>query len=113
MTKSLLKKHQTAVALYEKIKEAENDDTEILKALLEVGNDDFFIQNVEHRIAKDFYNVELWQLYIRRLEALDNVHVLDVYSRYCRLFLGDQKMVKKYCQSIFHFIKRCSSSFDF
>uniref|UniRef100_A0AC35FYA2 Uncharacterized protein n=1 Tax=Panagrolaimus sp. PS1159 TaxID=55785 RepID=A0AC35FYA2_9BILA len=64
--------------------------------LLEVGDTEFVIHNVEYRIGGNLLDKKLWKLYIKFLENSDTNKMLEVYSKYCRFFLDDFEMKEEY-----------------
>uniref|UniRef100_A0A914PJG2 Uncharacterized protein n=1 Tax=Panagrolaimus davidi TaxID=227884 RepID=A0A914PJG2_9BILA len=83
--------------LYLKIKAAEDNVDEWFKLLLEVEDVDFVKDNVELRLGKDYFDVQLWKLYIGFLEQNGQYkRLIQTYSKYCRFFLDDHEMLEKY-----------------
>uniref|UniRef100_A0A914Q454 Uncharacterized protein n=1 Tax=Panagrolaimus davidi TaxID=227884 RepID=A0A914Q454_9BILA len=83
--------------LYDKIKAVEHNVKEWFNLLLEVNDIDFVMHNVENRLGKNLFNIELWKLYLTFLEKHGEYsRLLEVLSLYCRFFMDDEEMKEKY-----------------
>uniref|UniRef100_A0A914Q8I2 Uncharacterized protein n=1 Tax=Panagrolaimus davidi TaxID=227884 RepID=A0A914Q8I2_9BILA len=96
-SKKVIKRYEEMKDLYLKIKAAEDNVHEWFKLLLEVEDVDFVKDNVEFRLGKDYFDVQLWKLYIGFLKQNGEYkRLIQTYSKYCRFFLDDLDMLKKY-----------------
>uniref|UniRef100_A0AC34FTL6 Uncharacterized protein n=1 Tax=Panagrolaimus sp. ES5 TaxID=591445 RepID=A0AC34FTL6_9BILA len=96
-SKSIVETYQKMRNLYFKINLIdEKNVSEWFNALLEVEDDEFVIDNVEYRLGKDFTNKLLWKLYIKFWEKRDKMAMLHVYSKYCRIFVGQKSIKNEY-----------------
>uniref|UniRef100_A0AC35F0S9 Uncharacterized protein n=1 Tax=Panagrolaimus sp. PS1159 TaxID=55785 RepID=A0AC35F0S9_9BILA len=91
------KRYEEMKEMFSKIKAAEEDVEEWFKLLIEVDDDEFVKDNVEYRLGKNLLDRKLWMLYIEFLKQKEEYEdLLQVYSKYCRFFLDDIEMLKKY-----------------
>uniref|UniRef100_A0A914PKG7 F-box domain-containing protein n=1 Tax=Panagrolaimus davidi TaxID=227884 RepID=A0A914PKG7_9BILA len=96
-SKKVIKRYEEMKDLYHKIKAAEDNVDEWFKLLLAVEDVDFVKDNVELRLGKDYFDVQLWKLYIGFLKQKGEYkRLIQTYSKYCRFFLDDHEMLKKY-----------------
>uniref|UniRef100_A0A914PSB8 Uncharacterized protein n=1 Tax=Panagrolaimus davidi TaxID=227884 RepID=A0A914PSB8_9BILA len=96
-SKKVIKRYEEMKDLYLKIKAAEDNVHEWFKLLLEVKDVDFVKDNVEVRLGKDYFDVQLWKLYIGFLKQnAEYKRLIHTYSKYCRFFLDDHDMLEKY-----------------
>uniref|UniRef100_A0AC35GHI1 Uncharacterized protein n=1 Tax=Panagrolaimus sp. PS1159 TaxID=55785 RepID=A0AC35GHI1_9BILA len=96
-SKKVIKRYEEMKDLYLKIKAAEDNVDGWFKLLLEVKDVDFVKDNVELRLGKDYFDVQLWKLYIGFLKQNgENKRLIQTYSKYCRFFLDDHEMLEKY-----------------
>uniref|UniRef100_A0AC34GXD6 F-box domain-containing protein n=1 Tax=Panagrolaimus sp. ES5 TaxID=591445 RepID=A0AC34GXD6_9BILA len=66
-----------------------------------VGDDKFVIQNIERELTINYFDKRYWIVYIEFLKEKSHWKwLLDVYSRYCRLFIDDLEMRKQYQNEI-------------
>uniref|UniRef100_A0A914QHV3 Uncharacterized protein n=1 Tax=Panagrolaimus davidi TaxID=227884 RepID=A0A914QHV3_9BILA len=88
--------------LYPRIKAAESGDIEKwFQLLVEVDDVDFVKDNVECRLGKNLFYVQLWKLYLAFLkEKKQYKTLLETYSKYCRFFLDDKEMLEEYKQKM-------------
>uniref|UniRef100_A0A914PFF9 Uncharacterized protein n=1 Tax=Panagrolaimus davidi TaxID=227884 RepID=A0A914PFF9_9BILA len=96
-SKKVIKRYEEMKDLYLKIKAAEDNVDEWFNLLLEVKDVDFVKDNVEVRLGKDYFDVQLWKLYIGFLKQNGEYkRLIHTYSKYCRFFLDDHDMLEKY-----------------
>uniref|UniRef100_A0AC35GFP4 Uncharacterized protein n=1 Tax=Panagrolaimus sp. PS1159 TaxID=55785 RepID=A0AC35GFP4_9BILA len=100
----IAKQYKDNKKLYDKIKSVEHNVKEWFKSLLEVRDIDFVMHNVEYRLGKNLFNIELWKLYIDFLEMGEKYsRYLEVLSLYCRFFMDDEEMKEKYKREMARF----------
>uniref|UniRef100_A0AC34G1Y4 Uncharacterized protein n=1 Tax=Panagrolaimus sp. ES5 TaxID=591445 RepID=A0AC34G1Y4_9BILA len=84
--------------------------------LREAEDDEFICHNVEYRLGSNLLDKHLWKLYIEFLRERNPKEMLQIYSKYCRFFIGDSEVKKKYRQEAAEFgpVKvRWENLFDF
>ena len=60
----------------------------------------FLKDNVEFEIGKEPDNLELWKAYLQFLKSSEDLEVLNVYSRCCRVFPENAQLRKEYLEEI-------------
>uniref|UniRef100_A0A914PWG2 Uncharacterized protein n=1 Tax=Panagrolaimus davidi TaxID=227884 RepID=A0A914PWG2_9BILA len=96
-SKKLIQRFEEMKVLYSKIKIAEKDVEKWFLLLLQVGDNIFVRDNVENRLGQDLLDAKLWKLYINYLkESGQYQRFLEIFSKYCRLFLDDDEMKEMY-----------------
>lgn len=91
-----VKRYNRSIKIYEKIAESNFDDETWLNAILETANENFIITNFEYRLAENPFETKLWKLYLKYLNEGQPMAMLNLYRRYCRIFIEDLGMKKKY-----------------
>uniref|UniRef100_A0AC34FAT0 Uncharacterized protein n=1 Tax=Panagrolaimus sp. ES5 TaxID=591445 RepID=A0AC34FAT0_9BILA len=92
-----VKAFQKMKDLYKKIKSFDGqDDEKWFYAVLETDDFEFVQQNVEFKLGEDLANKKLWHLYINYVKEHNCSYLLQIYARYCRFFLDDEKMKQEY-----------------
>uniref|UniRef100_A0AC34FVC2 Uncharacterized protein n=1 Tax=Panagrolaimus sp. ES5 TaxID=591445 RepID=A0AC34FVC2_9BILA len=73
-----------------------------VEVLKKTENDEFVIKNTECQLAINGWSQNLWKAYIKYLEIekKDFMAMLQVLSRYCRLFISDKNMNEKYQKKV-------------
>uniref|UniRef100_A0A914QLT0 Uncharacterized protein n=1 Tax=Panagrolaimus davidi TaxID=227884 RepID=A0A914QLT0_9BILA len=69
LSKSIIQEYNKMLNYYERIKSVEENQDEWFKALMDVGDEEFIEQNVEHRLGQNLTNKKLWMLYINYLKS--------------------------------------------
>uniref|UniRef100_A0AC34G617 Uncharacterized protein n=1 Tax=Panagrolaimus sp. ES5 TaxID=591445 RepID=A0AC34G617_9BILA len=102
ITKQLEAKIKKLMNLYEKFKEAEIDDEKWFKCMNELDEDDVIIANIEYRLGFEMKcsNKNIWKYYIEFMGERNSKEMLDIFRRYCRLFISDIEMGEKYRKEI-------------
>uniref|UniRef100_A0A914QP32 Uncharacterized protein n=1 Tax=Panagrolaimus davidi TaxID=227884 RepID=A0A914QP32_9BILA len=92
------KNYEKNLSLLKKFEKACDDDTEWLKCLKQLENEESVIANIELRLGskKSCTNKDIWKHYIEYLRDRNPVAMLEVYLRYCRFFISDKQMLKNY-----------------
>ena len=81
------------------------------ECLFEWDDEEFVIINVEKHLGIDPVDVGLWTSYLRYFKAKNDPRILNVYSRFCRLFIENNKMREQYRNEIKR-IKNINISLD-
>uniref|UniRef100_A0AC35G5G0 F-box domain-containing protein n=1 Tax=Panagrolaimus sp. PS1159 TaxID=55785 RepID=A0AC35G5G0_9BILA len=97
---SVIRTYKRMKRLYTKIKSVEKNVEEWFKALKEAEDEEFVEHNVEYRIGSDLTNKKLWKMYIEYLKENNQEKLLQTYSKYCRFFLNDIKMIEEYRKAV-------------
>uniref|UniRef100_A0AC35G2H6 Uncharacterized protein n=1 Tax=Panagrolaimus sp. PS1159 TaxID=55785 RepID=A0AC35G2H6_9BILA len=93
-------KYEKAVKSYQKMILVAMKPDEWIEWMKESFSEENWIQNFECKLGEHFFMKEIWLAYIEYLDEHNNVDVLDVYKRYCRLFVNDAEMRLKYSEAI-------------
>uniref|UniRef100_A0AC34GSV8 Uncharacterized protein n=1 Tax=Panagrolaimus sp. ES5 TaxID=591445 RepID=A0AC34GSV8_9BILA len=64
-----------------------------------------WIRNLEAKLGEHSFMRPIWNFYIDLLAEKNDIKVLNVYKRYCRLFIQDKAMQEKYSATTFKFLK--------
>ena len=89
-------KYQKALNLYEVIKGKPLEEYVYL-----LKDEDFAIECIEWELGRSPTSQKLWNFYIKFLKDHEKPgELLNVYSRYCRLFVSDQQMREEYLAQI-------------
>jgi hypothetical protein len=94
--KAVIKKCNEMKDLYSKIEEAEKNVEKWFKLITKADHYQFVLDNVQFRLGQNLHDKKLWKLYIDYLQQKNPKKMLQIYSRYCRFFLDDDEMFKKY-----------------
>uniref|UniRef100_A0A914R2U9 Uncharacterized protein n=1 Tax=Panagrolaimus davidi TaxID=227884 RepID=A0A914R2U9_9BILA len=97
---SVIRTYKRMKDLYTKIKSVEENENEWFKALKEVEDGEFIEHNVEYRIGSDLTNKKLWKMYLEYLKENNQQKLLQTYSKYCRFFLNDFRMIEEYRKAV-------------
>uniref|UniRef100_A0A914P9A9 Uncharacterized protein n=1 Tax=Panagrolaimus davidi TaxID=227884 RepID=A0A914P9A9_9BILA len=101
----IVNRYKKMQKLYAKIKSLEGNVEEWFESLLEVEDDEFFMDNVERRLGDNLFDVKLWNLYLTFLEEKKQYKKLLVtLSKYCCFFLDDKEMLEKYHKALIKFV---------
>jgi hypothetical protein len=82
--------------LLQLIKSSEDNIVEWFKWITVAENEKFIRLNVEYRLSKDMSNKQLWKLYIQFLKVNNRKEMYLIYSKYCKFFDDDKKMLMEY-----------------
>uniref|UniRef100_A0AC34GS78 Uncharacterized protein n=1 Tax=Panagrolaimus sp. ES5 TaxID=591445 RepID=A0AC34GS78_9BILA len=89
-TSDALEKYKKSKKLYQRLIRTDGYARAWFDCLLEVGDDEFVIQNVEDRIQE--LDKELWHIYIHYLHGININAAHEVYTRYLNSFLDDTSL---------------------
>uniref|UniRef100_A0A914Y2S5 DUF38 domain-containing protein n=1 Tax=Panagrolaimus superbus TaxID=310955 RepID=A0A914Y2S5_9BILA len=93
---ALVKRYQEMKKLYAEIEAVEDDVEQWLAKVMEVDDKQFIIHNIEYRLGGNLLDLKLWKLYLEYLRKNDPKEMLQAYSKYCRFFIDDKKMLEEY-----------------
>lgn len=89
-------KHREAVKLYEIMK-----TTPIEEYVSMLPDVNFVIDHIEYELARWSFSKNLWHFYVKFLKDQGReLQTLNVYSRYCRIFVEDKEMRDQYLVNI-------------
>uniref|UniRef100_A0AC35GJF7 Uncharacterized protein n=1 Tax=Panagrolaimus sp. PS1159 TaxID=55785 RepID=A0AC35GJF7_9BILA len=111
LTKKELKEYSVALNLYNKLKNAVENNDEWFKWLKETNDFDYIINTCEYRLSKNPYDTLFWYSYLHFLKSFDTAMMLKTYSRYCRLFLFDYYHLHEYYVEILNAEIPCKVEF--
>uniref|UniRef100_A0A914YDX5 Crooked neck protein n=1 Tax=Panagrolaimus superbus TaxID=310955 RepID=A0A914YDX5_9BILA len=103
LSREVVQKYQRMKDLYTRIKAAEAricSVEEWFGLLCEAENHEFVCHNAEYRLGMNLADKELWILYINYLQKHDPQIMLQLLSKYCRVFLDDAEMKQKYKEAV-------------
>uniref|UniRef100_A0AC34FAS5 Uncharacterized protein n=1 Tax=Panagrolaimus sp. ES5 TaxID=591445 RepID=A0AC34FAS5_9BILA len=108
-------KYKNALNLYNKFQRAGNDDQKWLQCIQELDDEEVVTANIELRLGRDqhYRNRAIWKYYIENLRDRNPMAMLDVYRRYCRLFISDNETREEYRKEIERIEKMGKSASDF
>ena len=88
--------------LYDEFKEAKNDDEKWFHCMSKLKDYEIIIANIEYRLGFELKckNKKIWKYYIEYLRHQNPSAMLDIYRRYCRLFINDLSTVINYRKEI-------------
>uniref|UniRef100_A0A914QIE9 Uncharacterized protein n=1 Tax=Panagrolaimus davidi TaxID=227884 RepID=A0A914QIE9_9BILA len=102
VTFKIKKNFEKNLPLLKEFKDAGDDDKKWLKCIKKMDKKTFVIANIELRLENttSCTNKAIWKYYIEYLRDKNPILMLEVYLLYCRFFISDNEMVKKYRNEI-------------
>uniref|UniRef100_A0AC35GDK6 Uncharacterized protein n=1 Tax=Panagrolaimus sp. PS1159 TaxID=55785 RepID=A0AC35GDK6_9BILA len=97
---STKEKYDAAIKSYNYMISIAMDSEKWLEWMKETFEEKDWALNLECKISEHFFMKEIWFFYIELLDSQNKVKVLDVYKRYCRLFIEDKDMQMQYSEAI-------------
>uniref|UniRef100_A0AC35G7D6 Uncharacterized protein n=1 Tax=Panagrolaimus sp. PS1159 TaxID=55785 RepID=A0AC35G7D6_9BILA len=97
---STKEKYDAAIKSYNYMISIAMDSEKWLEWMKETFEEKDWALNLECKISEHFFMKEIWFFYIEFLDSTNKVKVLDVYKRYCRLFIEDKDMQMQYSEAI-------------
>uniref|UniRef100_A0AC34F6N5 Uncharacterized protein n=1 Tax=Panagrolaimus sp. ES5 TaxID=591445 RepID=A0AC34F6N5_9BILA len=94
------KQYDAAVESYNYMISIALDSEKWLEWMKKTFEEKDWILNLECKLSEHFFMKEIWFFYVEYLDAKNSMAVLDVYKRYCRLFIEDTDMQMQYSEAI-------------